>query len=218
MQFRLPSRRVPRFALAAVLSGVLALVSVGLPTTSRTSVAKPGATRALAPALGLVADVPSTALGRPFEVGYTVTDLDAAMAQFTQALGIQWGPMQNATLNVRLENNQVKLIRLDAVVSLQGPPYLELVRGVHGSGDNPWKATPTFSPVHLGYAVTNLAASSDALVAAGFPRIATLDVPGQSAALFAYHRGPGNITVEVLDATIVPPGVCDTPGSPFCAP
>ncbi len=109
-------------------------------------------------------------------------------------------------------------MRLDAVVSVQGPPYVELVRGVHGSGDNPWKATPAFSPAHFGFAVTDLVARSDALVAAGFPRIATLDVPGQSAAVFAYHRGPGNISIELLDAAFAPPGVCDTPGSPFCTP
>lgn len=64
----------------------------------------------------------------------------------------------------------------------------------------------------------NLAADSDALAAAGFPRIATLDVPGQSATVFAYHRGPGDITFELFDAAFAPAGVCDTPDSPFCAP
>jgi hypothetical protein len=155
-------------------------------------------------------------LGRFFEVGYAVTDLDATMAQFTQVLGIQWGPVQSGPLNVRLESGEVKTIQFETVVSAQGPPYIELVRDVDGSGDNPWKATPTFSPTHIGFAVVNLAARSDALVAAGFPRIATLDVPGQSAALFAYHQGPGNITIELIDAAFAPPGVCDTPDSPFC--
>src|SRR6266498_5399443 len=64
------------------------------------------------------------------------------------------------------------------VLSMQGPPYIELVRGVQDGSDNPWKASPAFSPAHFGFAVRNLVAHSDALVAAGFPRIATVDVPG----------------------------------------
>ena len=140
------------------------------------------------------------------------------MAEFTSALGVKWGPVQSATLNIRLEDGDVKAIELASVVSLQGPPYIELVRGVSGQGDNPWKATPGSSPTHLGFAVRNLAADSDALVAAGFPRIATLDVPGQSATVFAYHQGPGGITIELFDAAFAPPGVCDTPDSPFCVP
>src|SRR5260370_7695400 len=68
------------------------------------------------------------AAGFSQEHGTTRFAIGAAMAQFTQALGIQWGPIQGATFNVRLENGQVKAIRLDAVLSVQGPPYVELIR------------------------------------------------------------------------------------------
>jgi hypothetical protein len=210
---------VPLFALAAVLSAVPALVSADhVPTASRTSVTKPVTPAARSLAFSLAASVSAPTLGRFFEVGYVVSDLSTAMARFTQGLGIQWGPVQGATLPVRLQNGQVVLVRLDAVRSTQGPPYVELVRSVDDPSDTPWQASPNFSPAHIGFAVTNLAAHSDALVAAGFPRIATVYVPGQSAAVFAYHRGPGNITIELVDAAFTPPGVCDTPGSPFCVP
>jgi hypothetical protein len=219
MHSRVTSRWVPLIALAAMLSAVPALVFADHPpTVSRTSVAKPILPGALAPAVTLAAaDVPAP-LGRFFEVGYAVSDLGTAMARFTQVLGVQWNPIQSGTLPVRLQYGQVEVIHFDTVVSAQGPPYVELVHASGASGANPWQATSTFSPTHIGFAVTNLAARSDALVAAGFPRIATVDVPGQSAAVFAYHRGPGNITIELVDATIAPPGVCDTAGSVFCAP
>jgi hypothetical protein len=58
----------------------------------------------------------------------------------------------------------------------------------------------------------------DALVAAGFPRIATFDVPGRSATAFACHQEPGGITIELFDAAFAPPVECDTPDSPFCTP
>jgi hypothetical protein len=108
-------------------------------------------------------------------------------------------------------------LRFRATSSVQGPPYIEIVH-VSGPGDHPWKASAHKSPVHIGYAVDDLAAASDALVAAGFPRIITADVPGQSAAIFAYHQGPGDILFELVDKAFLPPGVCDIPGSPFCPP
>ena len=218
MHSRVTSRWVPLFALAAVLSAVPALVFAGhSPAVSRSSAAKPISPGALAPAVTLAADVPAP-LGRFFETGYAVSDLGTAMARFTQVLGVQWNPIQSGTLPIRLQGGQVETIHFDTVLSAQGPPYVELVHASGASGANPWQATPSFSPTHIGFAVTNLAARSDALVAAGFPRIATVDIPGQSAAVFAYHRGPGNITIELVDATIAPPGVCDTAGSVFCAP
>ena len=115
---------------------------------------------------------------------------------------------------MRLANGQVVPLRFRATSSVQGPPYIEIVH-VSGPGDHPWKANAHKSPVHIGYAVDDLAAASDALVAAGFPRIITADVPGQSAAIFAYHQGPGDILFELVDKAFLPPGVCDTPGSPF---
>jgi hypothetical protein len=208
----------PRKSFLRVL--LAALVVVGLaavtqhPATSRISISKPLA----APAFGLVADIPGITLGRPFEVGFTVVDLESAMAQFTNGLGVTFGPVRSAVLNMRLEDGQVKAINAPSTLSVQGPPYIELVQGVSGQGENPWKATPDHSPTHTGYAVRDLAGDSDALVAAGWPRTITLDVPGQSASIFAYHRGPGGIAIELFDAQFAPPGVCDTPNSPFCAP
>src|SRR5260370_34115164 len=132
------------------------------------------------------------------------------MAGFPQGLGIQWGRVQGATLPIRLQDGEVVLVRLDAVRSVQGPPYVELVRGVTDPSGTPWQASATFSPAHIGFAVTNLAAHSDALVAAGFPRIATVDVPGQSAAGLACHPGPGDIPIGTVEAALPPPAAGHT--------
>jgi len=211
---RVPSRWVSLVAAVATLSAGVTVAFAGrLPIHPATSPARPVA----APALALAANVPGPPVGLYYHVGYTVDDLESAMTRFTDAMGVRWRQVQGATLNIRLENGQVKAIELDSVLSMQGPPYIELVRGVQDGSDNPWKASPAFSPAHFGFAVRNLVAHSDALVAAGFPRIATVDVPGVDAAVFAYHRGPGGITIELFDASFAPPGVCDTPDSPFCA-
>ena len=157
-------------------------------------------------------------VGLYFEIGYGVENLEEAMAKFTSGFGIEWQqPVSDAVLNMRLANGQVVPLRFQSTSSVQGPPYIEIVH-VSGPGDHPWKANAHKSPVHIGYAVDDLAAASDALVAAGFPRLITADVPGQSAAIFAYHQGPGDILIELVDKAFLPPGVCDTPGSPFCPP
>ena len=92
------------------------------------------------------------------------------------------------------------------------------VSTAHVSGlVRPFKASPDKSPEHLGFATRHLAADSEALVAAGFPRVATIDFPGTSAFLFAIHEGPGGIRFELVDAFATPHGVCDVP-SVFCPP
>jgi Glyoxalase/Bleomycin resistance protein/Dioxygenase superfamily len=204
----------------AVLTG-LALVLAASLTVSKADrpSAKPRAVGVTTLAAGSFLPAASTTAGTPlqvgrfFEVGYTVVDLSQAMSQLSNTMGLQWGPVQGETLPIQL-GNKVTLVTLTATVSVQGPPYVELVQA--NPTVYPWNATTNFSPSHFGYAVHNLAAASDALVAAGFPRIATVAVPGVDASIFAYHRGPGGMIIELIDAAFAPPGVCDTTGSVFC--
>jgi len=159
MRSRISWRWAVLIGLALALPASSTLASAGHMTAKPRP--SPGAAIAAGSAVtaaNIMASVPAVQVARFFEVGYTVADLPAAMTQFTDALGIQWGPVRGSTLNIRLENGQVKPMFLQAVVSVQGPPYIELVQGVHGMGENPWKATPDFSPAHFGYAVHNLAA------------------------------------------------------------
>jgi Glyoxalase/Bleomycin resistance protein/Dioxygenase superfamily len=187
----------------------------GEPRTPSGSMVAAGGTVAVDDVLS---GVPAVKVGLFFHVGFAVADLNAAMTRFTKTLDIKWRAVLVFSQPVRLENGEVRTMTFHIAFSEQGPPYIELVHVIDPVGVNPWTATRRSSPSHFGYAVNDLQAASNALVAAGFPRIATADVPGQSAAGFAYHRSPGGIVVELLDGTFAPPGVCDTAGSPFCSP
>ncbi|HXU81546.1 MAG TPA: VOC family protein [Polyangia bacterium] len=152
-----------------------------------------------------------------YEIGYTVEDIEGAKAQFGTALGLTWRePNPVAVLDTQLENGQVVPLRYEVTNSLNGPPFIELL-SVTGEGAHPFKANAHNSPSHLGFATRHLAADSDALVAAGFPRVATIVLPGVPVFLFAIHRGPGDILFELVDAFATPHGVCDVP-SVFCPP
>ncbi len=166
----------------------------------------------------LLSSAPAVNVGLFYHTGYAVKNLDAAMIQFTNGLGIEWEPVRTAIFPVRLEDGQVLSLTFQVAFSKQGPPYIELVHVEPQDQTHPWRANEHKSPAHFGYAVDNLAAASDALAAAGFPRIATVNVPGASATVFAYHEGPGGIIVELVDRPFVPGGVCDSPDSPFCPP
>ena len=214
MRFRLSWRWAMLTSLALALAASLTVSQVGHPSARPgTSAVTAIAADSILPAANTSATIPLQ-VGRFFEVGYTVANLSQAMTQLSNTMGLQWGPVQGETLNIRFASGKVAPVNLTATGSMQGPPYVELVQAVPAV--YPWNATATSSPSHFGYAVHNLAAASDALVAAGFPRIATVAVPGQDAAIFAYHRGPGGMTIELIDAAFAPPGVCDTTGSAFC--
>lgn len=218
--------RVPRWVTVSTLVLVLALAVASAATVNRPSDGQRAVGASTVADDGFVAvdaalsGVPAVKVGLFFHVGYAVADLDAAMTRFTRTLGIQWQPLLEFSQPVRFEDGQVRLISFQIAFSEQGPPYIELVHATAPDGRTPypWTATRRSSSAHFGYAVNDLPAASDALVAAGYRRIATVDAPGRSAAAFAYHRGPGGIIVELLDGAFVPPGMCDTPGSPFCPP
>ena len=175
-----------------------------------------------APALmrAALASTPAIRVGLYFEIGYTVNDINAAATEFTDALGVGWNPIITSAQLIRFSNGQVQLVSFQTTESTQGPPYYELAHADVPSPnpDNPWVATDTFSPTHVGYVVNDLALASDALAAAGWPRIATVDAPGGAAAVFAYHRGPGGIMVELVDRAAAPSGACVPPDSRFCPP
>jgi hypothetical protein len=200
--------------MALALAASLTMSQPGRPSAKpRASAVTALAAASVLPVASISATTPLQ-VGRFFEVGYTVANLSQSMTQLSNTMGLQWGPVQGETLPVQFASGKVATVNLTATVSVQGPPYVELVHADPPA--YPWNATAASSPAHFGYAVHNLAAASDALDEAGFPRIATVAVPGQDATIFAYHRGPGGIIIELIDAAYAPPGVCDTAGSVFC--
>jgi Glyoxalase/Bleomycin resistance protein/Dioxygenase superfamily len=214
MRFRISWRSAVLTGLALALTASLTVSQPGhLRAKPRASAVTTITAASVLPVASISATTPLQ-VGRFFEAGYTMAYLGQAMTQLSAAMGLQWGPVQGETLPIEFASGKVTPISLTATVSVQGPPYVELVHA--DPAVYPWNATATSSPSHVGYAVHNLAAASDALVAAGFPRIATVAVPGQDAAIFAYHRGPGGMIIELIDAAFAPPGVCDVTGSVFC--
>ena len=102
-------------------------------------------------------------IGPYAHVGIIVEDLDAAMAEMTATLGIEWLPVQERP-------NDHTTLRLTFSAR---PPYIELIEGSPGTS----RDTSNGPRVdHLAYWTSDFAAAKDRMRAAGM----TLDVEGSS--------------------------------------
>jgi hypothetical protein len=84
------------------------------------------------PALGLTLprDIPLDTL---YHVAFAVPDLEAAMAQTGDSLGLTWASVREAGMALRGPDGREAVNGLRAVYSRQGPTYWELVWGPPGS-------------------------------------------------------------------------------------
>jgi catechol 2,3-dioxygenase-like lactoylglutathione lyase family enzyme len=122
---------------------------------------------------GRLAAVPLDLGGPPDHVGIVVSDLEAAVAEFT-ALGLRFGEPEVVPIGEWA---------LRVTFAHRGPPYLELIEAIAGS---PWQ-------VKQGAALDHLAWYSDDLEIdkAKLAELAPIEVDGALYGRgFSYHRAP----------------------------
>ena len=126
-----------------------------------------------------------------YHIGLVVTDLRVAMSEFSTALGLTWEEPHHSTYGEW---------DIDVVISLEGPPYIELIRG--GAG-GPWSSAGGPRLDHFGYACDDPEADGARLLASGF----TVDfdpVEVGKRRTFTYYRGPHTgARVELLGAGVL---------------
>ena len=136
-----------------------------------------------------------------YHTGFVVEDLEAAMAEFSASVAITWTPIEDREMPV-LTPDGPRTVRLRWVYSRGGPFRFELLEPVPGTvWERPVQPSSGAGAAHhVGFWTEDIAACSDELVAAGFPRVLTFDDGSGSAARFAYHRLPTGALVELVDA------------------
>ena len=68
-----------------------------------------------------------------FHVGILVADIDAAIARFSDTLGLAFAPVMDAPVQLRGADETVDLT-MKATYSREGPPHIELIQGQHEDG------------------------------------------------------------------------------------
>ena len=72
--------------------------------------------------------------GRIYHTGVRVPDVDAAMVQLGESLGLTWATVQNSTdRTVWTPERGLEQVELTFVYSCEGPQHVELLRGQPGS-------------------------------------------------------------------------------------
>ena len=136
-----------------------------------------------------------------FKTGFLVTDLDGAMRDFGRWLGVAWTPVQESKLVLEVGGAREE-VELRFAYSTGSPPYLELLEA---QPRGYYHAPQGAHLHHVGKWVDDLAAASRDLAAAGLPlEAAGVDANGRTPAIFAFHRGPHGLRIELVDRAMQP--------------
>ncbi len=135
-----------------------------------------------------------------FHVGIVVPRLEEALDRLGTTLGLRWGGVTETELGLQAPDGARTTVPLRMVYSV-APPYVEVIEEVVGS---PWECNPYSNLHHIGFWADGLAASHDHLLGSGCP----LEVAGYAGdvvpAVYAYHRDPLGVRVELVDAAVRP--------------
>lgn len=126
-----------------------------------------------------------------YHIGLIVTDLEAAMSELTAAVGLTWEEPHHSRYGDW---------EIDVVMSIEGPPYVELVQG---GRDGPWSTADGPRLDHFGYACEDPEADGARLLANGFE--VDFD-PAEVGArrMFCYYRGRHTgARIELLGAGVL---------------
>lgn len=126
-----------------------------------------------------------------YHIGLVVSDLEAAMSELTAAVCLTWEEPHHS---------QYGDWEIDVTMSMEGPPYIELVQG---GADGPWSSAAGPRLDHFGYACHDLQTDGARLLESGFAvDFDPVSVGGRSA--FCYYRGRHTgARVELVGASVL---------------
>ena len=137
---------------------------------------------------------------RYYHVGIVVPDLERAKEHFSDLLHLEWGPVLETDIEVRLDDG-VDRVFPNKIVYSSGPPYLELIQETPGS---PWVCNEHSNLHHIGFFTGAFTAEAERLVASACP----LEMYGGHGdgppTTFTYHRDPWGVRIELVDDEIRP--------------
>ncbi|MDE0320655.1 MAG: VOC family protein [Acidimicrobiales bacterium] len=137
---------------------------------------------------------------RLFHTGIRVPDLDAAMAEMGETLGVSWASVQhNAAQQVWTPQQGLQSVELTFTYSREGPQHLELLQGQSGTI---WDGSDDPGVHHVGVWVDDVAAETERCLHAGWKVAAAAAPPDDGYGVFAYVVPPSGPIVELVWSAI----------------
>jgi hypothetical protein len=138
---------------------------------------------------------------RAYHVGIRVPDLDAAMAEMGDSLGVSWCSVQSGVQNVWLPDVGTTEIPLRFTYSSTGPMHLELLEGAPGSI---WDGRRQPGAHHVGVWSDDVGGETKTLVDAGWTLLMAQAPPEKGYGAFTYVQPPSGLVVELVWSAIAP--------------
>ena len=137
-----------------------------------------------------------------FHVGIRVADLEAAMAEVGDNVGVTWASVQDRPMSVWSPAIGPVVWQLAVTYSIEGPVHYELMQGERGSI---WDASDAPGAHHLGYWSDDVKADTEALLGEGYTLEMAAAAPEDGYGRFTYLRAPSGFLVEPVSIRDVKP-------------
>jgi hypothetical protein len=138
---------------------------------------------------------------RAYHIGVRVPNLDAAMSEMGESLGLTWCSVQEREQQVWTPSTGAITVPLRFTYSAEGPQHVELLQGASGSI---WDGRVQPGIHHTGVWVDDVAAETSALMAKGWTLAAAGKAPEDGFGAFTYVVPPSGLIVELVWSAIAP--------------
>lgn len=139
---------------------------------------------------------------RIFHTGIRVPDLDAAMVELGESLGVTWASaVTNPAQAVWTPADGAGTLPLRFVYSAEGPQHIELLEGPPGTI---WDGREHPGVHHVGLWVDDVAAETERLAAAGWQVAAAGAPPEDGYGAYSYVVPPNGTIVELVTSAALP--------------
>jgi hypothetical protein len=140
-----------------------------------------------------------TPLAPHYHVGIVVPDVAAAREQFTELLGVTWGPTLHLNATEYRDRTGADLVLPTTFCYSVDEPRIELLQEVPGSV---WVRNEHSNLHHIGFWSDDLPADSARLSGGGCPLQFCGRAGEVAPASFAYHRNELGVRIEIVDAAM----------------
>lgn len=137
-----------------------------------------------------------------FHVGVRVPDLDRAMADLGDTLGLRWAEVRESeSQQLWTPDHGDGGYRLRYTYSTEGPQHVELLEGESGSF---WDGRHEPGTHHVGVWVDDVDGESTRLCELGWTLVGAHRSPADGHGLYTYLRPPSGLIVELVDRAVLP--------------
>lgn len=139
--------------------------------------------------------------GRAYHLGIRVPDIDRAMDEMGETLGLTWCSLQEREQHVWLPDSGATTIPLRFTYSAEDPMHLELLEGAPGSI---WDGRDDPGAHHIGVWSDDVGGDTRRLVDAGWTLLMAQAAPDDGYGAFTYVQPPSGLIVELVWSAIEP--------------